>query len=182
MKRRYRALSDDQRRQFPQLGLDVSRLEIVAGDFPAALTEPARRRSGLATPCEGRGPPFRLPGRARAPTVGRGARRASEGDRAGCAVCSLSRPWAEVLSILGAGGFGVAFLCRNRYSGGRIVIKAFEDEGIDRDVTDVFREAQILESLRHPGIIRLLDCGFADPVRSSGRFSSWSTSTEHHAR
>ena len=66
----------------------------------------------------------------------------------------------EVLSILGAGGFGVAFLCRNRYSGGQIVIKAFEDEGIDRDVADVFREAQILESLRHPGIIRLLDCGF----------------------
>ncbi len=29
----------------------------------------------------------------------------------------------------------------------------------------VFREAQILESLDHPGIIRLLDCGFADRVR-----------------
>ena len=76
----------------------------------------------------------------------------------------------EVLSILGAGGFGVAFLCRNRYSGGRVVVKAFEAEGIDRDVATVFREAQILESLRHPGIIRLLDCGFADPVREQRPF------------
>ncbi len=39
VKRRYRALSDDQRRRFPQLGLDLSRLEIVAGDFQEALGE-----------------------------------------------------------------------------------------------------------------------------------------------
>ena len=39
VKRHYRALSDDQRLRFPQLGLDISRLEIVVGDFPAALTD-----------------------------------------------------------------------------------------------------------------------------------------------
>src|SRR5262249_45121486 len=39
VKRRYRALSDDQRRRFAQLGLDLSRLLIVAGDFPEALGE-----------------------------------------------------------------------------------------------------------------------------------------------
>jgi len=50
------------------------------------------------------------------------------------------------------------------------VIKSFEPVGIDRDVTEVFREAQILESLRHPGIIRLLDCGFADSVHEQRPF------------
>ena len=43
VKRRYRALSDDQRRRFPQLGLDLSRLEIVAGDFRGAGRGPRGR-------------------------------------------------------------------------------------------------------------------------------------------
>ncbi|MGO9469947.1 MAG: hypothetical protein ACLQIB_38910 [Isosphaeraceae bacterium] len=43
-----------------------------------------------------------------------------------------------------------------------VVIKTFEAAGIDRDVGTLFREAQILDRLEHPGIVRLLDCGFAD--------------------
>ena len=48
VKRRYRALSDDQRRRFPQLGLDLSRLEIVAGDFQEALGQ-AREAARTST-------------------------------------------------------------------------------------------------------------------------------------
>ena len=171
VKRRYRALSDDQRRQFPQLGLDVSRLEIVAGDFPAALTDAREATQRL------------VDAGAKAEAHHSAYRAALELRRWDEALVELQKAIAldaryapfpvhghEVLSILGAGGFGVAFLCRNRYSGGQIVIKAFEDEGIDRDVIDVFREAQILESLRHPGIIRLLDCGFSDPVHQQRPF------------
>src|SRR5262249_36461510 len=33
---------------------------------------------------------------------------------------------------------------------------------LDRQVTDVFREARVLEDLDHPAIIRLRDCDFAD--------------------
>ncbi len=171
VKRRYRALSDDQRRQFPQLGLDVSRLEIVAGDFPEALADAREATQRL------------VDAGARAEAHHSAYRAALELRQWDEALAELQQAIAldpryapfpvhghEVLSILGAGGFGVAFLCRNRYSGGQIVIKAFEDEGIDRDVADVFREAQILESLRHPGIIRLLDCGFADPVHQQRPF------------
>ncbi len=50
VKRRYRALSDDQRRRFPQLRLDLSRLEIVAGDFQDALGEAREAASHLDEP------------------------------------------------------------------------------------------------------------------------------------
>ena len=58
VKGRYRALSDDQRRQFPQLGLDVS----LAGDRGRRFPRGARRRPrGDAAACrrrgKGRGPP-----------------------------------------------------------------------------------------------------------------------------
>ena len=48
----------------------------------------------------------------------------------------------EPEKILGAGGFGVAFLCRNRHSAAQVVIKSLRRDGIDRDINDVFREAQ----------------------------------------
>ena len=171
VKRRYRELSDDQRRQFPLLGLDVSRLEIVAGDFPAALTDAREATQRL------------VDAGARAEAHHAAYRAALELRQWDQALAELQKAIAldaryapfpvhgqEVLSILGAGGFGVAFLCRNRYSGGQVVIKTLEDEGIDRDVAAVFREAQILESLRHPGIIRLLDCGFCDSVHEQRPF------------
>ncbi len=68
----------------------------------------------------------------------------------------------EPVRILGAGGFGVAFLCRNRHSGSGLVIKTLLQEGLDRSVDDVFREARALEEIEHPAIIRLRDCDFAD--------------------
>jgi formylglycine-generating enzyme required for sulfatase activity/tRNA A-37 threonylcarbamoyl transferase component Bud32 len=171
VKRHYRALSDDQRLRFPQLGLDISRLEIVEGDFPAALTDAREAARRLGDP----------PGKAEAHHAAyRAALELRQWDEA---LAELQKTIAldprfapypthglEVLRILGAGGFGVAFLCRNRYSRGQVVIKAFEAEEIDRDVAEIFREAQVLEGLRHPGIIRLLDCGFADPVREQRPF------------
>jgi serine/threonine protein kinase len=72
----------------------------------------------------------------------------------------------EPLRILGAGGFGVTFLCRHSLSHGEVAIKALTTENLDRDVTDVFQEAGILEQLQHPCIIRLRDCKFADRART----------------
>jgi WD40 repeat protein len=68
----------------------------------------------------------------------------------------------EPEKILGAGGFGVVFLCRNRHSKSRVVVKALRVDGLERSVADVFREAQVLEELDHPAIIRLRDCDYAD--------------------
>jgi tetratricopeptide (TPR) repeat protein len=68
--------------------------------------------------------------------------------------------------ILGAGGFGVAFLCRHRFMDGLIVVKSLRVDDHCRRAEDVFAEAQALRRLDHPGIIRIHDCGFADgPAR-----------------
>src|SRR6185436_13104923 len=67
--------------------------------------------------------------------------------------------------ILGAGGFGVAFLCQHAVLKRPLVIKTLRLDGLDRDVEDVFREAQVLNDLDHPAIIRLRECRFADAAR-----------------
>jgi serine/threonine protein kinase len=167
VKRRYRTLSDDQRRRFPQLGLDLSRLEIVAGDFREALDEARRAAHNLDDP-----------------TSKAEAHHAAY--RAALELKSWDEALAELLQaveadsrfaiwpvtkyrverILGAGAFGVALLCHHRYLKDRhVVIKTVEPAGIDRDVAKIFSEAHILEHLEHPGIVRLLDCGFADEAR-----------------
>jgi len=69
------------------------------------------------------------------------------------------------LKILGAGGFGVTFLCRSTISQGLVAIKSLNTEGLDRDVTTVIAEAWALDKLQHPSVIRLRHCGFADTAR-----------------
>src|SRR4029453_2444606 len=65
--------------------------------------------------------------------------------------------------ILGAGGFGVAFLCEHRFLKAPVVLKTLSDDEIDRGIDTVFAEAQVLRQLDHPSIIRLQDCGFGSP-------------------
>jgi len=71
----------------------------------------------------------------------------------------------QVERILGAGAFGVAFLCFDTYMDCRVVIKTFEMAGIDRDVATIFKEARILKALQNPGIIHLSGCGFVDEAQ-----------------
>src|SRR5262249_29062742 len=65
--------------------------------------------------------------------------------------------------ILGAGGFGVAFLCEHRFLKAPVVVKTLSDAEIDRGIDVVFAEAQALRQLDHAAIIRLQDCGFGSP-------------------
>src|SRR5262249_33758837 len=60
------------------------------------------------------------------------------------------------------GGWGCACAARTRHSGSRVVVKTLRADGLDRNLDEIFREAQVLESLDHPTIIRLRDCDFAD--------------------
>jgi serine/threonine protein kinase/F0F1-type ATP synthase assembly protein I len=64
--------------------------------------------------------------------------------------------------ILGAGGFGIVFLCRNRLSKARMVVKSLRTDELERDLSAVLQEAGALEQLNHQAIIRLRDCGCAD--------------------
>src|SRR5690606_18393164 len=66
----------------------------------------------------------------------------------------------------GAGGFGVAFLCENRHTGADVVLKTLRTEGTGMDVKEVMREARLLGGLRHPAIIQLYDCDYADREQS----------------
>src|SRR5262245_56623045 len=72
--------------------------------------------------------------------------------------------------ILGAGGFGVAILCRHRLTGGQVVIKTLLRESLNRTVDEVCREAQTREGLDQPAIIRIRDCDFADRGRARPYF------------
>ena len=65
-------------------------------------------------------------------------------------------------SLLGAGGFGAAFLCHDQYFNSEVVVKTLHDTEIESNMGKVFSEAQILKRLHHPAIIRVEDCGYAD--------------------
>jgi formylglycine-generating enzyme required for sulfatase activity/tRNA A-37 threonylcarbamoyl transferase component Bud32 len=66
--------------------------------------------------------------------------------------------------ILGAGGFGTAFLCRDtKWEDEQVVIKTLHAANLDREGDSVFQEAKILRRLKHPAIIGVHDFGWADP-------------------
>jgi serine/threonine protein kinase len=66
--------------------------------------------------------------------------------------------------ILGAGGTGVAFLCKDRAAPGRAVVKALLGDSLECGADQLFAEAGVLQRLDHPCIVRLRDYGFADPA------------------
>jgi tetratricopeptide (TPR) repeat protein len=72
------------------------------------------------------------------------------------------------LRILGAGGFGTAYLCRHKYMNADVVVKALHLDALGRDTDKVFTEAQVLRQLDHPAIIRISECGYVNAA-SKGR-------------
>ena len=160
---RYRALPDDQRRRLPALLDAVGRLEMAAGDFPAARAD-FRQLTHLVS----------APGDKAAAHYGAylaaletrdwnaALLRLTEAVRLDPARFAPFPDRYEPERILGAGGFGVVFLCRNRLSRARLVVKAIHGDALGRDLASVFEEAAVLEELDHPAVIRLRDCGHAD--------------------
>lgn len=82
-------------------------------------------------------------------------------------------------AVLGVGGFGTVFLAHDEYDplpdGPRkVAIKAVHDSGwdavLERDLAETFREASVLSTLNHPGIIKTLNRGFGDPVKRKRPF------------
>ncbi len=166
--RQYRSLPPEQRQKMPALLNAVGKLEVVAGEFESAERD-FRELAGMVEDSSARAEAAHnaylaaLERRAWADALSE-LKEAARMDASRFAPFPLEK--FEPERILGAGGFGVAFLCRNTRSGGRVVIKTLRSEGMDRDVKEVFREAQTLEALEHPAIIRIRDCDFADPERS----------------
>lgn len=162
---RYRDLPEEQRMQLPALLDAVGRLEMAAGDYSGALQEfqtLARMPVELATQATGFYQSFLAALEQRDWTQALSSYREAHRiapDR----FALFPQDRYEPENILGAGGFGIVFLCRHRFSKARIVIKALRTDELDRNLDEVFAEASALEELDHPSIIRLRDCGFADP-------------------
>jgi formylglycine-generating enzyme required for sulfatase activity/tRNA A-37 threonylcarbamoyl transferase component Bud32 len=70
--------------------------------------------------------------------------------------------------ILGAGGFGTAFLCHDQYMGCDVVIKSLHHAELERGLDMVFAEARtlLLLSREHPAIIGVQHCSYADAARA----------------
>jgi uracil-DNA glycosylase family 4 len=160
---RYRELSEDRRRELPALLNAIGKLEVAAGEFQAAqrdftsvaeiVDDPRARAEAHANAYHAA-----LERRDWATALAE-LREAIRLDRARFAPFPVDKYQLE--RILGAGGFGVAFLCRHRHLHSPVVVKTLLGDDLDRGVDTVFAEAQILRQLDHPAIIRLQDCDFA---------------------
>ncbi len=63
----------------------------------------------------------------------------------------------ELVSVLGRGGMGIVFSARRMSDGARVALKMLRDATGDEARFE--REARLVASLEHPGIVRLLDFG-----------------------
>ena len=166
---RFRALPQDQRDRLPALLNALGKLEVVIGDAEEAGRDFQAVALAVSDP------------RAKAEAHHNAYLAALERRRWPEALDELKRAIAldgprfapfptdkyEPERLLGAGGFGVAFLSRHRYSGARVVIKALITDDLDRDVASIFTEANVLEDLKHPAIIGLRDCDYVDAANRS---------------
>ncbi len=82
----------------------------------------------------------------------------------------------ELIAILGTGGFGTVFHCRDRFDLDpdtnlpvSVAIKTLHHDGLDRTVDMVFREARTLKKLDHPHIIGIRDQDYAQKLDEKTR-------------
>lgn len=160
----YRGLPTDQREKLPAMLNAVGKLEIVVGNFASArqdFQEVARLSLQPQEKAEAHYNAYQaaLEQRDYATALSE-IQSAASLDAERFAPFPLHKYQPEV--ILGAGGFGVAFLCLDRHSGARVVVKTLRVDDLDRSVSEVFAEGRALEEVNHPGIIRLRYCDYAD--------------------
>jgi tetratricopeptide (TPR) repeat protein len=67
--------------------------------------------------------------------------------------------------ILGTAPSGVAFLCKHKASGTRVVVKTLAPEALMAEVSELFRATRLLEELDHPAMVHLRDCDYADEAK-----------------
>ncbi|WP_439630603.1 protein kinase domain-containing protein [Gemmata sp.] len=168
----YRRLPESERADRPALQNAVGMLEVAAGEFAAAQSDFAAVAQSVDDP------------------VAKGAAHLNAYRAA-----LESRDWTSALKelvsavrcdgrrfapfpvgkyvpqrILGAGGFGVAFLCKHKYMDAHVVVKTLSGAGPDQDFEAVFTEARAAAGIQHPGIVRVTDCGYAEAATKDRPF------------
>ena len=169
---KYRAMPEDQRRAAPALLNAVGQLEVAAGDFQAAQQD-FQTVASLVTDNAAKGEAHINAYRAALekrefPAAIRELVEAVKLDGKRFAPFPVGKYLPQ--KILGAGGFGVAFLCKHKYLNAPVVVKALLGDDLDRNIDQVFSEAQALQQIEHPAIIRLQDCGYVDAAKRSRPF------------
>ena len=167
---RYRALPDEDRQQVPALLNAIGKLEVVAGDFDAAQQRlPGRGGDGeddkakaeahfnaYQTALERRDFDAALKEFIEAVKL--------DAKRFAPFPVGKYRP----LRILGAGGFGTAFLCRHKYMNADVVVKTLHLDALGRDTDNVFTRGPGVAATGPPGHhshlrVRLRRCGRQGP-------------------
>ena len=166
---RFRRLPAEEQRQAPALLNGIGKLQVGAGDFAEArqtFTEVVQVVGDASGKAEASFNAYRA---------------ALEENKWEAALAALSdaashdpqrfAPFPlhryEPKRILGAGGFGTAILCHDRNFDEDVVVKTLHAADLARGVDDVFREARILHRLKHPAIIGVRDCEYADPTHKA---------------
>lgn len=161
---RYERLPEAERRQAPALLNGLGKLQYGAGDFAAAsqaFAAVADEVPGGLEQAEAYANVYRAALEQRHWDRALAARlRAAAADPKRFEPFPLRR--YEPKRILGAGGFGTAFLCHDRFFKTDVVIKTLHADDLDRNLDDVFAEAQALRQVQHPAVIDVLECGYAD--------------------
>lgn len=158
--RRFRDLPVEQQRRLPALLNSLAQLQVVVGDLQASqrdfqevahlVTDPISQseahhnvyRAALEC-CDWNGALVAL-------------RRAVALDADAFEPFPFARYEPE--RILGAGGFGVSFLCREHANNRRVVVKALRADSLERDVATLFHDFRNLQELDHPALVRIVDC------------------------
>ena len=73
--------------------------------------------------------------------------------------------------MLGSGSTGVSILCKDSSREEPVVVKAFWQGELLRDMDEVFDEIRSLAELDHPNILRVHECGFVDAAKGSRPFA-----------
>jgi tetratricopeptide (TPR) repeat protein len=156
---RFRRLPDEARRQLPALLNSLGQLQVVVGDFASALQD--FQEAGEVV--EDR--------ESRAEIEHNIYRTSLELRQWEGALSAIKRAMAlnddpfepfpfnryQPVRILGAGGFGTVFLCRDLSGAGEVVVRTLRMDSLDRDLGAQFRDFKTMRDLEHPALARVLD-------------------------
>jgi len=186
--KRYRVLPEDLRRERPQLLMDVGKATTMAGIYDQALScfsQAAHQAVDAGSRAEAHYNAYQVALQKRDwVEAGHHLQQACQISSGPLAPFPMEKYQLE--RILGAGGFGVVFLCRDRDVDKRVVIKALLADNLDRNCDSVLNEARALNQIQHPAVVKLIHCDYVErnPPRSPYLVMEYfeGTTLEEHVR